>query len=280
MQEKDNITVKFNKPPFSQGGVWLLRSFELFSLKPAFWNGFVIVLFFAFFLINIVFGAFAPIVIFLLVPFSSSIAIFAAQHLDMKITDPITSHIQTGIQNNQQSLLTYGFICMGFAFLLGFVEQFVLAGIGIDMTQYSMQNLPPLSIRLKAICIGLLIFLPLYLAMFFGCVLILFKGLRPAKALEVSFMTSLACWRPILSYSLAILIVVMVPVAIYAFLFNISSEASAIQSMLSLIGMIAFIIFLLIVTAVNMIMAYVAYNDVFGASEPPDSNEDQVLSEF
>ncbi|WP_395375594.1 hypothetical protein [Marinicella sp. W31] len=283
MQEENKSTIEFSKPPFSQGGVWLMRSFELFSQRPAFWNSLVIVLFFAFFLINAIFGAFAPIVIFLLVPFTSSLAIFAAEHLDQKITEPMAQHIQLGIKKHQQTLLAYGFVCMGFAFILGFIEQFALAAIGIDMTQYSMQNLPPLPIRFKAMAIGLLIFLPLYLAMFFGCTLILFQGLRPLKALEVSLTTSIACWRPVLGYSLLLLTLVAVPLILFSWASNLASGAEAIQSLLSLLGMIAFIIFLLIITAVNMIMAYVAYCDVFGPTikqDDPNDNDDQVLSEF
>lgn len=282
MQEQEHTTIEINKPPMSHGGVWLLRSFELFSQKPAFWNTFVVALFFLFFVINTVFGVFAPIVVFLLVPFSSAIAILAAEHLNKNHTEPLGEHVQAGIKKHSQRLLAFGFICMGIAIILGFVERFILGEMGIDLTQYDIQNLPPMSVRLKAAAVGFVVFIPLYLAMFFACALILFKGVSAGKALEISFTTALLCWRPILSYFLILLILVAIPVALFTLIYSLTAKVAAIQSLLSLLGTIAFIILLLIVTAVNMILAYVSYSDVFGSTQKSQDNngDDQVQSEF
>ena len=278
-QEDTKKQIEINRPSFKQGGLWILRAFDLFAQKPAFWNMFVVALFFVMFLIQGVFGVFAPILVFFIVPFSSSIALLTAEHLDLKIQEPLGGHVQSGLKNQQHKLIALGFICVGVALILGFVERFVLTEMGIDLSQYTVDNRPPVAVSLKALAVGLIVFLPLYLGMFFSCALIIFRGLPAWNAFLLSLSASLVCWRALLSYGLILTLLIAAPVGLFTFVYNITSAIPVVQSLLSLLGMIAFVILLLIVSAVTMIVSYIAFCDVFGRKSA-EQEPDQVLSEF
>lgn len=250
----------------ARGWRWLVEGVQLFLRKPIGWTILIVTLF-----AITKATAILPIlglVVFLLMP------VFVAGLMDgCKATEdgrPLhLSSLFSGFQRNVGPLITIGGISLiGNLGVMAFVamlagDSFVTLAKAIASNQnitpqMAAQLQPATAIITKALLAGLVLSIPLLMALWFAPPLIHFNDCKPALALKTSFVACLRNMMPMLIYGAAILavFVMLMPLAMASRLYDLGFWLMA---------------------PVLVPSIYASYKDLFGPADATSPGENSLL---
>ncbi len=191
------------------GWQWIVGGFGLFRKTPLLWIALIVVLVIMW-MISFMIPLLGPLLFNLLSP-----VLFAGLMLGCRALEQgeelELAHLFAGFKNNAASLVTIGGVYLvGTIVVVGIV--FVTAGG--SMLPTVMQKAPgdmqmmadALRSMALALTIGLAIYMPLLMLIWFAPLLVVFDNQKPIDAMKLSFAACLINWLPFLIYGLAILV--------------------------------------------------------------------------
>ena len=122
-----------------------------------------------------------------------------------------------------------------------------------------------------ALLFGIACALPTLLALWFAPALVVFHDAGALKALATSLRASLANWRPVAIFGLAIIFYVGIVPALGGAVARLLDTTTA-----TFLALALFLPYMLVFLATFQIADYVAYRDVFHADEPVTVDSDQA----
>jgi len=237
------------------GWQWIVSGFGLFRKAPLLWIALTIVLVIIW-MVSFAIPLLGPLLFNLLSP-----VLFAGLMLGCRAVDKGEelefAHLLAGFHNNSVSLVTIGGV-----YLVGTI---VVVGIifvttGGSMLPTVMQKAPgdlqmmadALRSLALALTIGLAIYVPLLMLIWFAPLLVVFENLKPVDAMKASFNACVVNWLPFLIYGLAILV-------------------------LWFIASIPLFLGLIVLLPVLICSVYASYTDMFPASPAPAAGGNRLL---
>ncbi len=231
------------------GWQWIVGGFQVFRKTPLLWIALTIVLVIIW-LVSFMLPVLGPLLFNLLSP-----VLFAGLMLGCRAVDKgeelELAHLFAGFQVNAASLVTIGGVYLvGTIIVVGIV--FVTAGGSMLPTvmQKSPGDLQMMAGALRsmalALTIGLAIYVPLLMLIWFAPLLVVFENLKPVDAMKASFNACLVNWLPFLVYGLAILV-------------------------LWFIASIPLLLGLIVLLPVLICSVYASYKDIFSAPATPSA---------
>ncbi|MDH5535945.1 MAG: BPSS1780 family membrane protein [Betaproteobacteria bacterium] len=237
------------------GWQWIVGGFGLFRRAPLLWIALTIVLVIMW-MVSFVIPVLGPLLFNLLSP-----VLFAGLMLGCRAVDRgeelELAHLFAGFQNNAASLVTIGGVYLvGTIVVVGII--FLTAGGSMLPTvmQKSPGDLQMMAAALRsmalALMIGLAIYVPLLMLIWFAPLLVVFDNLKPVDAMKASFNACLVNWLPLLIYGLVILV-------------------------LWFIAAIPLFLGLIVLLPVLICSVYASYKDIFSASAAPAGGGNALL---
>jgi uncharacterized membrane protein len=199
--------------PTSRGWSWITRGFWHFKTDPFVW----ILIFLVLLGISIVLGL-IPIIgglaNSLLWPLFAAGLMYGAREQD-RGNKLHVEHLFAGFRENLEPLAIVGLLSLGGSILIGIVILGMLLGSLLPMLQmnlWALQTQDPATLLqvlgpgvLIGLLVGLLLFIPLSMAMLFSPALVLLDGMSPMEAIKQSFLGSLKNMLPLSVYGLVAL---------------------------------------------------------------------------
>jgi len=200
--------------PAGRGWSWITRGFWHFKTDPFVW----ILIFLVLLGISIVLGL-IPIIgglaNSLLWPLFAAGLMYGAREQD-RGNKLHVEHLFAGFRENLEPLAIVGLLSLGGSILIGMVVLGLLLGSLMPMLQMDPGGLlqaqdPATLIQvlgpgvLIGLLVGLLLFIPLSMAMLFSPALVLLDGMSPMEAIRQSFLGSLKNMLPLSVYGLVVL---------------------------------------------------------------------------
>lgn len=221
----------------SHGWTWIASAFTLFMKQPGMWVLLFIIYFVCCALLSVIpiLGGFANL---LLLPVFGAGFMRACQVLEDGGEIGV-EHLFHGFKNKTSNLMVIGvFACMPLAVVI--VGLLLAGGAGIFAALFSgTAALATLGVSVAlAMLAGLIISVPVYMALWFAAPLALFNGLAPGAALMASFS---ACLKNIIAFTL------------YAIILLVLFMVAAVPIGLGLI----------VAVPVGLISVYTAYREIF-----------------
>lgn len=236
-----------------RGWQWIVNGFDLFKKNPVVWIALTIVLALLW-LLSFVIPYLGPLLFNLLSP-----AFFAGLMIGCRTLERgkelEISHLFAGFKQHAAPLVTIGgvylvgtIIVFGIVFLAAdgsmLVTTITKPGVDLETLAAALRSL------VLALAVGAAFYIPLLMLIWFAPVLVVFHGLAPVEAMQLSFA---ACWKnvvPFLVYGLAILV-----------LWFVLSLPAALGS----VGMVLGVALLGVSLPVLFCSVYASYKDVFAA---------------
>ena len=221
----------------SHGWTWIASAFTLFMKQPGMWILLFIIYFVCCALLSVIpiLGGFANL---LLLPVFGAGFMRACQVLDDGGEIGV-EHLFHGFKNKTSNLMVIGvFACVPLAVVI--VGMLMAGGAGIFAALFSgTAALATLGVSVAlAMLAGLIVSVPVYMALWFAVPLALFDGLAPGAALKASFSASL---KNVIAFTLYAIILLV----------------------LFMVGTIPFGLGLIVVVPVALISVYTAYREIF-----------------
>ena len=192
----------------SQGWQWIVEGFDLFKKSPIIW----VVLFIILFLIVIALHfipILGPLVLYILSPvfFAGLMVGCKAQQSGEELE---IAHLFAGFKKNTNSLIVLGGVYLvGQIFIFGVM--FIFGGGAIFALMRGGQPdlaamTAAMSSAMLAVLIGLALYIPLAMALWFAPALVIFNDVQPVPALKSSFNACLKNIIPFLIYGIALFV--------------------------------------------------------------------------
>ena len=221
----------------SHGWNWISSAFTLFMKQPGMWILLFIIYFVCCALLSAIpiLGGFANL---LLLPVFGAGFMRACRALDDG-GEIAVEHLFHGFKNRTSNLMVVGvFACLPLAVVI--VGMLIAGGAGIFAALFSgTAALATLGVSVMlAMLAGLLVSLPVYMALWFAAPLVLFDGVAPGAALKASFS---ACLKNVIAFTLYAIVLVV----------------------LFIVATIPFGLGLIVVVPVALISVYTAYREIF-----------------
>jgi len=222
------------------GWTWIASAFSLFMKQPGMWVLLFIIYFVCCALLSMIpiLGGFANL---LLLPVFGAGFMCACRASDDG-GEVAVEHLFFGFKNKTSNLMVIGvFACLPLAVVI--VGMLIAGGAGIFAALFSgTAALATLGFSVAlAMMAGLIISVPVYMALWFAAPLVLFDGMAPGVALKASFS---ACLKNVIAFTL------------YAIVLFV----------LFIVATIPFGLGLIVVVPVALISVYTAYRDIFFAA--------------
>lgn len=191
------------------GWQWIVGGFGLFKAAPLLWIAITIVLVIIW-LLSFMIPVLGPLLFNLLSP-----VLFAGLMLGCRAIDHggelELAHLFAGFQKHAAPLVTIGGVYLvGTIVVVGII--FITAGGSMLPTvmQKSPGDLQMMAGALRsmtlALVIGLALYVPLLMLIWFAPLMVVFDNLKPVDAMKASFNACVANWLPFLVYGLAIMV--------------------------------------------------------------------------
>lgn len=237
------------------GWQWIVGGFGLFRKAPLLWIALTVVLVIIW-VVSFLIPVLGPLLFNLLSP-----VLFAGLMLGCRAVDNgeelELAHLFAGFQVNAVSLVTIGGVYLvGTIVVIGIV--FLTAGGAMLPTvmQKSPGDMQMMAGALRsmalALTIGLVIYAPLLMMIWFAPLLVVFENKKPVDAMKLSFAACLANWLAFLVYGLAVMVLWF---------------AASIPLLLGLI----------VLLPVLICSVYASYKDIFTAPAAPAAGENPLL---
>ncbi len=228
-----------------RGWDWIVEAWELFKQAPGTWIGVLLVFYLIIIVLSLVplLGGLATTI---LGPMLGAGLIMGA-HAQYQGEDFTLSHLFAGVSRKPGPLalvgLVYLILAVVIAMVMGIMVAATLGGSGLMMSQQGMNpsDLDPMvmaSVFALPILFGLLLGIPLGMAMFFAPALVALDDVPIMRAFKLSFMGCLKNILPFLVYSVVAVIMVVV-------------------------GALPFLLGWLVVMPILTIAIYCAYRDIY-----------------
>lgn len=219
------------------GWTWIASAFALFMKQPGMWVLLFIIYFVSCALLGMVpfLGGFANL---LLLPVFGAGFMRACRVLDDG-GEIAVEHLFFGFKNKTSDLMVVGaFACLPLAVII--VGLLIAGGAGVFAALFGgTAALATLGVSVALVMLaGLIVSVPVYMALWFAAPLVLFDGLAPGAALKASFSASLKNVIAFLLYAIVLVV-------------------------LFVVATIPFGLGLLVVVPVALISVYTAYREIF-----------------
>ena len=256
--------IVFTRHPAIRGLAWLREAWAMFGRQRMPW----LVLITLYYLIMIV-ATSLPIVGQVLWPFAKpvfAVGLLAAAWTQERGGRPVPSDLFRGFRSNLAALLPFGLVVMAGVIaavtLASAIDGGLLMQLLTDPEAKADEILrePRLQMGLLA---GVLVGLPVTLALWFAPALVVFQDTGPRAALGASLRASLANWKPIAVYGLAVFVLGgVLPILAGQLLLTLFPNEAGVAAVRVLV-----IAWWLMFAAMLHISDYVSYRDIFHANE-------------
>ena len=195
-----------------QGWQWIVEGFDLFKKSPIIW----VVLFIILFLIAIALHfipILGPLVLYILLPvFLGGLMVGCKAQQNGEELE--IAHLFAGFKKNTNSLIALGGVYLvGQIIILGVM--FIFGGTAmINLMKGGQPDLVAMTAAMSdamlAVLIGLALYVPLAMALWFAPALAIFNDMQPVPALKSSFNACLKNIVPFLIYGIALFVLAII----------------------------------------------------------------------
>jgi uncharacterized membrane protein len=232
-----SFDVNGRKLDAGHGWTWITSAFSLFMKQPGMWLLLFIIYFVCCVLLGMIpiIGGFANL---LLLPVFGAGFMQACRVLDDG-GEIAVEHLFFGFKHKTSNLMVIGvFACVPLAVVIA--GMLIAGGAGIFAALFGgTAALATLGVSVAlAMLAGIIVSVPVYMALWFAAPLVLFDGLAPGTALKTSFS---ACLKNMIAFTLYAIVL----------------------AVLFVVGSIPFGLGLLVVLPVALISVYTAYREIF-----------------
>ena len=195
-----------------QGWQWIVEGFDLFKKSPIIW----IVLFIVLVLIAVVLNfipILGPLVFYILSPvFLGGLMIGCQAQQNGEELE--IAHLFAGFKKNTNSLIVLGGVYLVGSVIIFFVMFVLGGGAMLGLMRGGQPDIAALTTAMSgallAILIGLALYVPLAMALWFAPALVIFNDMQPVPALKSSFDACLKNIIPFLVYGIAFLVLAII----------------------------------------------------------------------
>lgn len=260
--------IVFTRYAGRRGLAWLAEAYAMFKVAPLQWIALMLVY------VAILYVAAIVPPLFLLLRPAFAVGLLAAAWTQERGGRPRLSHMFQGFRANLRALLALGGLSIAGISLAILATALVDGGVLLELVSRdpsagdadriaATEELLKSGRLQMSMLLAATLSLPTVLALWFAPALVVFQDAGPLTATGASLRATLANWRPVLVYGLAILVLgAVVPVIIVQLIVAVMPSEAVLAPL-----RVAYIIYWLMFAATLHISDYVSYRDVFHAGE-------------
>jgi uncharacterized membrane protein len=195
-----------------QGWQWIVEGFGLFKKSPIIWIVFFIVLVLIAVVLNFI-PILGPLVFYILSPVFLGGLMMGCQ-AQQNGEELEIAHLFAGFKKNTNSLIVLGGVYLVGSVIIFFVMFVLGGGAMLGLMRGGQPDIAALTTAMSgallAILIGLALYVPLAMALWFAPALVIFNDMQPVPALKSSFDACLKNIIPFLVYGIAFLVLAII----------------------------------------------------------------------